>query len=166
MAPPRPMCPARDVALQALFTALANLNNISSIFSSQEYFSVPIVTLLRHLLQLTAPCFLFFFLSCSPEATILVSFLTNCYFSVFFTRLVLLSPKTWCCSESALGLFIFLKDHSLLVLCLTLTFTDTPTTPRSLLWFLLWVFRNDTELFITLKLYVLFCWVYFLLGLV
>lgn len=97
--------------------------------------------------------FFVFFPPCIPEAAILVSFFYQLLLLSFLSQtLTLLSPKTPCCSEPVLGLFTFLQDHRLLVLCLTLTLTDTLTTPQSLLWFLYHVFKLDTEL-----LYLLNC---------
>lgn len=49
--------PAWNIAFKAMSTALAKFNSIFLIFKSQEYFSVPILTCLRHLIQSTAPCF-------------------------------------------------------------------------------------------------------------
>lgn len=122
MAPRTPIWLACNTALKALLTALAKFNNIFLIFKSRKYFPVPILTFLRHLIQLTAPCCETFFFLASQKPL---------YFCCFPRQLllmspspdspILLSPKTWYCSESALGLLLLLWDNQLLSLSMTVT---------------------------------------------
>lgn len=131
MAPQTPICPPCDTAFKALLTALAKFSNIFLIFKSQKYFSVSILTFLRHVIQLTAPCFETYFGIC--KATVFWSPFspTVTFQSTSPDSLVLLSPKTWCGSESVLGLFLFLKGNTLLSLCMTLIHPDALMTPQS-----------------------------------
>lgn len=109
MAPQTPICPARNTAFQALLTALANFSNIFLIFKSQEYFSVPILTFLRHLIQLTAPCFETSFFG-TLEVTVFWFPFSPTVTSQFPLpdSLILLSSKTWHCSESIHGIYIYI----------------------------------------------------------
>lgn len=131
MALQTPIRPACNTAFKALSASLANFKRY---FLIPGIFFSPHINFLRHLILPTAPFCVYvcgfpgplFWFSFSP--TVLSQSPAPSPDS-----LILLPPKTWCCSESLLGLSLFSQDNRLSVPWTTSTCAGTMTIPESLL---------------------------------